>query len=68
MPIYKNKETGELCKFSRTRTYIYDDGSKKEIDLATGEDITANWELHTEETNYKTIAAKKSNNDGRGIR
>ena len=68
MPRYKNKETGEIKSFSRTRTYINDDGSRREIDVATGEDITRDWELVSEATDYSSIATKKSPTDGFGNR
>ena len=68
MPTFKNKETGETRVFARTRTYIYDDGSKKEIDLATGQEIAKDWELVSHDTDYSSIAAKKSPTDGFGNR
>ena len=68
MPNYKNRKTGEIKSFSRTRTYINDDGSKREIDITTGEDITKDWELVSEATDYSSVIAKKSPNDGYGTR
>ncbi len=68
MPIYKNNETGEKKKFGRTRTYIYDDGTKKEVCLHTGEVLTGTWTFIEEETDYSSVAAKKATRDGRGTR
>lgn len=68
MPLYKNTETGETKKVARVRTYINDDGTKREVDLATGEEISAEWSIDTEGGNYKTITAKKSPTDGYGTR
>ena len=68
MPTYINKKTGETKVYSRTRTYINDDGTKREVDLATGEEISADWSIDTEGGNYKTITAKKSPTDGYGTR
>lgn len=67
MPIYKNKE-GELKRFGRTRTYIYDDATKKEVCLTTGEVLTGTWEFVEDESDYSSITAKKSINDGLGTR
>lgn len=68
MPIYKNEKTGEVKKFGRTRTYIYDNGTKKEVCLTTGETLTGTWVFIEEDTDYSTISAKKAHNDGRGTR
>lgn len=68
MPLYKNKETGETRVYARTRTYVYDDGSKKEVDLSSGQEITKDWELVVESTDYKSVIAKKSPTDGFGTR
>ena len=68
MPTYKNKETGDVRVFSRTRTYINDDGTKREVDVTTGEDITLDWELVVEGSGYSNVTAKKSPKDGYGTR
>lgn len=68
MPTYINKKTGEKKSYNKTRTYINDDGTKREIDVATGEEISSEWSLDTEGGDYKTIAAKKSPTDGSGTR
>jgi|DEB0MinimDraft_3_1074331.scaffolds.fasta_scaffold48207_3 hypothetical protein len=68
MPTYKNKKDGAIRVFSRTRTYINSDGTKREVDAVTGEDITADWELVVEKSDYKSITAKKNPNDGYGTR
>jgi hypothetical protein len=74
MPTYRNKETGELKKFGRTRTYVdYDSSSggiiKREFDLSTGDQINLNvWEYLGEDGDYSNITAKKAFNDGDGIR
>jgi len=68
MPTYKNKETGGVRVFSRTRTYINDDGTKREVDVTTGEDITLDWELVVEGSGYSNVTAKKSPKDGYGTR
>lgn len=68
MPLFKNNETGEIKKFGRTRTYIYDNGTKKEVCLQTGEILTGTWTFMEEETDYSSVAAKKASNDGFGTR
>ena len=68
MPTYKNKKTGELKVFRRTRTYINNDGSKYEIDVESGENLTADWEYVSPEGNYESVVTKKSPTDGYGIR
>jgi len=68
MPTYKNKETGAVRVFSRTRTYINDDGTKREVDVTTGEDITLDWELVVEGSGFSNVTAKKSPKDGYGTR
>lgn len=68
MPTYINVETGETRSFSKTRTYINPDGTRREIDVATGEELSPLWKLLTEAGDYKNVAAKKSSTDGPGIR
>lgn len=68
MPLYTNTETGETKKVARVRTYINDDGTKRDVDLTTGEDITSEWELVIDGDHYSTIAVKKAGGDGVGFR
>lgn len=74
MPTYRNKDTGELKKFGRTRTYVdYDSETgnvtKREFDLSTGDQINLNvWEYVGEDGDYSNVTAKKASNDGAGTR
>jgi len=74
MPTYRNKETGEMKKFGRTRTYVdYDaetgDVIKREFDLSTGDQINLNlWEYIGHDGDYSNVSAKKASNDGTGTR
>jgi len=74
MPYYKHKETGELKKFGRTRTYVDFDPAtgdivKREFDLATGDQINLNeWDFVGETGDFSSVTAKKASNDGYGTR
>jgi len=74
MPTYRNKETGEMKKFGRTRTYVdYDaetgDVIKREFDLSTGDQINLNvWEYIGHDGDYSNVSAKKASNDVTGTR
>lgn len=74
MPTYRNKETGELKKFGRTRTFVsYDKETnsvvKSEFDLSTGDQINLNeWEYVGHDGDYSSVTAKKANTDGFGTR
>ena len=37
---FKHKETGEVVRISKVRTYINDDGSKRNVDLAGEYDLS----------------------------
>lgn len=68
MPTYINNKTGDTKVYSRTRTYINDDGTKREVDMETGEEISSDWTISPEGGDYKSIRAKKSSTDGFGTR
>ena len=68
MPTYINNETGEQRSYSKVRTYINDDGTKREVDLDTNQPIPEGFVLLSDSTDYKTITAKKSPTDGYGTR
>lgn len=74
MPTYKNKETGELKRFGRTRTYVDFDKQtgdiiKREFDISSGAQINLNeWEYLGHEGDYGSVVAKKAINDGHGTR
>ena len=68
MPTYKHKETGELKVFSRTRTYINNDGTKYDVDVTSGENLTESWDFVSTDGNYESVVTKKSPTDGYGLR
>jgi len=74
MPYFRNKETGELKKYGRTRTYVdcdqeTGDTIKREFDLSTGEQINLNvWEFVGSDGDYSSVVAKKATTDGKGTR
>ena len=51
---FKNKKTGELITISRVRTYINDDGSKRNVDLS-GEYNLSEYNQVFDDTNYSII-------------
>ena len=62
---FKHKETGEVVRISKVRTYINDDGSKRNVDLA-GEYDLSDYEEVREDTNYQSILCTKAPNERRG--
>ena len=62
---FKNKETGEVISISKVRTYINDDGSKRNVD-PTGKYNLSDYEEVREDTNYQSILCTKAPNDRRG--
>jgi hypothetical protein len=59
---FKHKKTGELITISRVRTYINDDGSKKNVDLSSKYDLN-DYDQVIDDTNYSSIHCTKAPND-----
>ena len=59
---FKHKETGETISINKVRTYINDDGSKRNVDLSGKYDLSEYEEIK-EDSNYSSIGFKKAPND-----
>ena len=59
---FRHRETNEEIFLQRVRTYINDDGSKRNVDLSGRYDLSMYEEVR-EDIDYKSIAFKKAPND-----
>ena len=59
---FKHKTTGEEIGISKVRTYINDDGSKRNVDLDGVYDLSEYEELK-DSSDYSSILCKKALND-----
>jgi hypothetical protein len=59
---FKHKKSGEVVSLSKVRTYINDDGSKRNVDLSGKYDLSE-YEEVKEPSDYKTIGFTKAPND-----
>lgn len=59
---FRHKETGEEIAISKVRTYISDDGSKRNVDLDGVYDLSEYEELR-DNSDYSSILCKKAPND-----
>lgn len=60
---YKHRTTGEVITVGRLRTYINDDGTKREVDIATGKDLDDYERIVETDKDFKNIKAKANPRD-----
>lgn len=68
MPNYIHKETGELKRFPSVRIQWDEDGTKREIDLSTMDNILDNYVPEEISGDWNNVKMAKAVNDGYGIR
>lgn len=65
---YRNKQTGEIISVGRLRTYINDDGTKREVDIATGKDLDEYERIVETDKDFTSVRAKANPRDSQGLR
>ena len=65
---YKHRATGEVITVGRLRTYINDDGTKREVDIATGKDLDDYERIVETDKDFTSVRAKANPKDSSSLR